>query len=314
MLADGYTLRGTLPRDVGAAQVVVDAAQAALMGEPRRGELEVAVACRDPRMDLAANTWVVEAPDGEIAGFAALFWPDTAQGNADLFVHPAHETRGVGGALLDAVERRAAALVTGKVGEVTPRLYVWCDDARLSRRAALLERGFRVVREAYLMRLDLGERTPATSPVPAGVELRPFVSGRDEDALYAATEEAYADHFLFSPSTMEQWRLDCVDHPRFEPSLWLVAWAGDEVAGETLAFTDQAEVYVDSLSVRRRWRGCGLGLALLTRAFALAHERGFRKVRLGVDAQNPTGALALYLRAGMRVERRDEAYAKELRE
>lgn len=118
------------------------------------------------------------------------------------------------------------------------------------------------------------------------------MSGRDEDALYAATEEAYADHFLFSPSTMEQWRLDCVDHPRFEPSLWLVAWAGDEVAGETLAFTDQAEVYVDSLSVRRRWRGCGLGLALLTRAFALA----------------------LYLRAGMRVERRDEAYAKELRE
>lgn len=312
MLACGYTLRGTRPEDVDAAQAVVDAAQADLMGEPRRGELEVATACRDPRMDLISNTWVVEAPGGEIAGFAPLFWSEDAQGEADVYVDPEHVGNGVGGALLDTLERRAAALAGAEGEEAAPRLYVWCDDSRLRRRAALLDRGYTVVRESYLMRLDFGEAATEPSPLPAGIEVRAFRPGRDEEAVYAATEEAYADHFLFSPSTTAQWLLHTVDHPRHDPSLWLVAWAAGEVAGETMAFADEAEVYVDSLSVRRAWRGQGLGLALLTRGFALAHERGFRKVRLGVDAQNPTGALALYLKAGMRVERREEVYVKEL--
>jgi len=313
MLDARYTLRHTREVDIEGAQAAVDAAQADLMGERRRGEIEVAAATRDPRMALADNTWVVEAPGGGIAAFAFLFWGSTAQGEADVYVHPAHLERGAGGALLDAVERRAAALAATAPSVTAPRLHVWCDDTRLARRAALAERGFHVVRESYLMRLDLDERAPDPWPLPAGIELRPFAPGRDEEAVFIATEEAYTDHFLFSPSTMDEWRLHTVEHPRFDPSLWLLAWAGSEVAGETMAFADEAELYVDSVSVRRPWRGRGLGLALLTRAFALAAERSLGKVRLGVDARNPTGALALYLKAGMRIERRDEVYAKDLR-
>ena len=40
--------------------------------------------------------------------------------------------------------------------------------------------------------------------------------------------------------------------------------------------------------------------------------RGIPKVDLGVDAENTTGAVGLYERAGMNVARRTDAYEKEL--
>ena len=54
-----------------------------------------------------------------------------------------------------------------------------------------------------------------------------------------------------------------------------------------------------SLSVRRPWRKQGLGLALLQQSIAEFYRRGYRKVGLGVDAQNLSGAVRLYEKAGM---------------
>jgi mycothiol synthase len=42
------------------------------------------------------------------------------------------------------------------------------------------------------------------------------------------------------------------------------------------------------------------------------HARGLRKVRLSVDAENPTGATRLYERAGMRVLRRSNTWERAL--
>ena len=50
----------------------------------------------------------------------------------------------------------------------------------------------------------------------------------------------------------------------------------------------------------------GLGEALLRAAFAELFARGRRRVGLGVDTENVTGALRLYERVGMRpIERND---------
>lgn len=65
--------------------------------------------------------------------------------------------------------------------------------------------------------------------------------------------------------------------------------------------------WVSILGVRPPWRGRGLGLALLRHAF---REIGRPTVRLGVDAENVSGAVRLYERAGMRVERRFDTYEK----
>lgn len=313
MMPEGYSLRNTTEADVEAAQELLNAVESADAGEPRRHDLEVAVICRDTRVALSTNTWVVQAPDGELAAFAYLFWGDSAQGETEPYVHPGHRRLGLGFALLEAVEGRAQSLATTAPPDVTPRLHVWCEQTNVRRRDWLLGKGYRSVRESYRMRIDLLEQPPAPAPLPAGIEVRPFVVGRDEHAIYGVDEEAFAEHFLFESSTFEQWHTHTIELSAFDPSLWLVAWSGDEAAGEALTLADESEALVDSLAVRRAWRGRGLGLALLTRAFGAAHERGFRTIRLGVDAQNTTGALALYRRAGMSVERRYETYARDLR-
>ena len=65
--------------------------------------------------------------------------------------------------------------------------------------------------------------------------------------------------------------------------------------------------------MRRQWRKRGVGYSLLKHAFAAFHADGRKRAGLGVDSQNLTGALRLYERAGMRVQRQFDQYEKELR-
>jgi ribosomal protein S18 acetylase RimI-like enzyme len=96
-----------------------------------------------------------------------------------------------------------------------------------------------------------------------------------------------------------------------------LAMDGDEIAGVNLcrphAFDDSEIGWVGSLGVRRAWRKRGIGLALLRHSFNEFYRRGKRKVGLGVDAQNLTGALRLYENAGMHVHRAFDHYEKEMR-
>ena len=92
---------------------------------------------------------------------------------------------------------------------------------------------------------------------------------------------------------------------------------GEEIAGLNYCrphfHADQELGWVASLGVRRPWRKRGLGLALLRHSFHEFYRRGKRKVGLGVDAENLTGALRLYEKAGMRVHQTHDRYEKEIR-
>jgi len=105
--------------------------------------------------------------------------------------------------------------------------------------------------------------------------------------------------------------------PDFDPTLWLLAMDGDQIAGISLnaaqADDDPDVGWVSSLGVLRPYRRKGLGLALLQHSFAEFYRRGKRKVGLGVDAYSLTGATRLYERAGMHVARQFSTFEKELR-
>jgi len=58
---------------------------------------------------------------------------------------------------------------------------------------------------------------------------------------------------------------------------------------------------VDYLGVLASRRGRGIGAGLLRSSFGIFAGRGVRRVALNVDAENPTGATALYERVGMRI-------------
>jgi mycothiol synthase len=208
----------------------------------------------------------------------------------------------------DHAENRASA-----IGATRVRSFV-ADEHPVGDLVA--RRGYRRIRSSWTMEIELGVEAPLEPAIPDGIELRPYRHPEDEQEVYEALQEAFLDHWDFHPAPIETWREFNVKAGNFHPDLWLVAWADNEVAGASLNYPersgDPGHGWVGTLGVRRDWRRRGLGEALLRRSFGMLHAHGLRKVRLGVDAENPTGATRLYERVGMHVLRRSNTWEREL--
>jgi ribosomal protein S18 acetylase RimI-like enzyme len=178
-------------------------------------------------------------------------------------------------------------------------------------RRLLESHGYREVRRFYRMQIDLGAPSEP-SRWPDGISVSTF---RIEDAreFKDALDEAFEDDWGFHRSTFEQWKRDRLEAPETDTSLWFIARDGGEIAGIIRCDGERfGGGWVGALGVRKPWRGRGLGNALLRHAFAEFHRRGAPHVGLGVDAQNESGALRLYEKAGMRVVSADVVFEKEL--
>jgi ribosomal protein S18 acetylase RimI-like enzyme len=111
-----------------------------------------------------------------------------------------------------------------------------------------------------------------------------------------------------------------MEDPDTDISLWKVAWDGDEVAGVSIntVYAEENERlginvgWLDQVSVRRPWRRKGVGAAVIAESLRLLRERGLDEASLGVDAENPTGALALYEGLGFTRHRAFRVYRKAL--
>jgi len=273
-----------------------------------------------PGFSLEDDALVVAAPDGAIAGCAAVSdRGGHARFVADGYVRPDYRGRGIGTALARWGEGRARVQL--RLAPAGVRVTLDQTTAGTDAAAADLfaREGYARVRTFWDMLIGMDAPPPA--PVwPQGIAVRAFVLGEDEYAAYTAAEEAFQDHWGYVSSPFKEWRASLIDRADFDPSLVFLAWDGDEVAGaircrSRLGAGGEVESgWVDSLSVRRPWRGRGLGMALLLQAFGAFYGRGVRDVWLRVDAENTTGATRLYERAGMRVVRRFDVYRKTLRE
>jgi mycothiol synthase len=176
----------------------------------------------------------------------------------------------------------------------------------------LEEHGYRLIRHSFRMEIELGLASPDPE-WPDGIEVRTLDPGRDEHRVHEAHMESFADHWEYSYFPYERWR-HVMFRPPHDPSLWLLAVEGDEIAGICLCTaekTGEPDVgWVSVLGVRPAWRHRGLGLALLRQAFCEFRGRGKERAALGVDAENTTGAVRLYERAGMTVGRQNDIYEK----
>ena len=127
------------------------------------------------------------------------------------------------------------------------------------------------------------------------------------------SEEAFADHWDYTPRDFESWSKVHLGSERFDPTLWCVVRAGDEIAAGTICTGDTyGGGWVHALFTRRPWRKQGVGAALLGDSFGRFWERGEHSVGLGVDAASDTGAFRLYERAGMAPVLGWVMYEKEL--
>ncbi len=237
---------------------------------------------------------------GRLVGAATL----RRRGNcylADNYVHPDATGLGAGSLLLEWGERRAAEAGLAAIRASAPAT----DPLG---KALLERRGFRYIRSFYRMTVDLDEQPPApTWPHGFRFALEP----NEEQLIFEALEEAFADHWGYEPRTAAEWLAQ--NGPLATRLCYLVRTGDGTVAAAQICDEEWfGTAWVAILGVRPAWRRHGLGEALLRQAFRDLYARGRRRIALGVDAENTTGATRLYERVGMQVESQDDAYEKML--
>jgi mycothiol synthase len=267
--------------------------------------------------DPALGTRLAIGDDGMVVGYA-LVSPPAAGGveaRANGAVHPGWRGRGIGRALMTWQSERIAEIYERTVPDAawTVRVGALRGDTaaeRLYRRF-----GFTPVRYWFGMEAPL---TPGArgdvGEYPNGIRAETAV-GVDPAALHQAHQESFAHYFGFEPQDLAQWRRRTLDSEMFRPDLSRIAYAGGEIAAFVLCCDETTgdSVYVNLVGTRPAWRGRGLASALLADVLAAGRAAGRSSARLNVDASNPTGAVAIYERAGFGVVSEFVSYARTLR-
>jgi mycothiol synthase len=227
-------------------------------------------------------------------------------------VHPEYAGKGIEEYLLQLVENWVQRQIPVVEPEVRVSLHSWSGPLNDVMQRSFERMGFKEVRRHWRMEIEMPE-SPFVVGWPEQIAVRTFIPGQDDRIVYNAIDEAFQDHWGHMEGSFEEWRHWTIERENFDPSLWFLAFAGNEIAGASLCTYQIDDGWVDTLAVRRPWRRNGLGQMLLLHSFGEFYWRGTYKVGLGVDSQNLTGATRLYERAGMHVARIYISYEKELR-
>ncbi|HEX7171503.1 MAG TPA: GNAT family N-acetyltransferase [Candidatus Limnocylindria bacterium] len=270
----------------------------------------------DPGRDV-----VLGELDGRIVAAGRGDWADNRDGRSRDYrifgtVAPDFRGRGFGTVLLEELEARAMAVAATHTHDREAVLMSFAPAGRPSE-ALLRANGYTPVRWFTDMVRPTLEGI-VEPPLPEGLELRPVTPDQHE-TIWRANREAFRDHWGGSDESLEQLRRILAD-PDTDTSLWLTAWHGDDVAGGVWNEIRPAENaglglrrgWLSSVYTRRQWRRRGLASALIGRSLTLLRDRGMTSAILGVDADNPTGANALYEAAGFEVHDRYVALRKPM--
>jgi mycothiol synthase len=238
--------------------------------------------------------------------------------NYDLwgYVHPELRRRGIGSALFvrNATRISERVPIEDPAGRVLLRAHA--EESEIGHRTLLERRGFDPIRHFFLMRRpDLDDIPDAR--IPDGLAFRP-VRPEDHRAIWEAEDEAFRDHWGAHAHTDHEFEVT-FGQSELDTDLWVVAWDGDQVAGvvQTWVWTEENERlgvkrgWLEKISVRRPWRKRGLGRAMTAAALAKLRDVGMSDAMLGVDSENPTGALGLYEALGFAVYQRSIAYERD---
>jgi mycothiol synthase len=232
-------------------------------------------------------------------------------------VAPDQRRHGLGTALLDwslaRMRQRAAIEDAG----VAVNVQGDAEDQETGHRVLLAGAGFEPVRHFFLMRRPTLDDVPDV-PLPDGLEIRP-VTETQRRPILEAEFEAFEDHWGNRERSEDSFTTT-LSRAELDTDLWIVAWDGDQIAGvvENWIWAEENEElgvrrgWLERISVRRPWRRRGLARAITAASLVRLREAGMRDGMLGVDSENPNGALGLYEGLGFEVHSRSAVYRRPL--
>jgi mycothiol synthase len=307
-LPTGYLLRRPSDRDSAAVTEVVVSGDIAEYGEPNFTEDDLLDDWKRPRFDLDRDAWVLAGPTGRLVGYAYVWEADVGSGfEADAFVVPEYQERGLGGSLLSMIEDRAGDVADGR----PMKLGMYASAANTGKRALLERRGYQPVHTVLRLKIDLERRPLDDAKPPPGMVLREFRPS-DTEAVRVTMLEAFQGHHRYTPRRFDEWLELRLRHPAFDPALWRVAESGGAVVGAVLVYDVGGTGYMSSVGVRNDWRGLGIAQALVSDGFAALRDRGQMRVLVSLDADAAPAAARLYEESGMHVHERHDWFSKPL--
>ena len=275
-----------------------------------------------PGRDLEHDIRVWEDVDGRIVASAMLhIRPDETSAGAyfNWQVHPDVRESGIADEILAWATGRAreGGAEHGKPAD----LRAFSDEANSYAMAQLERQGFTPVRYFFQMRRPLKNGEPVPEPqFPEGYILRHVANDDDVERWVDMFNLSFIDHWDFHPATVERRKHRMsTDYYRPDRDLIVVAPDGTFAAFCLCTIDDEHnkrnsinEGWIDVLGTRRGFRKIGLGRAMLLAGLHKLKENGIDDAMLGVDADNPTGALGLYESAGFSKYKSAVAFRKEL--
>ena len=322
-LPAGFTVRGATLEDVEPSLELYNLWAQKIIGED---EINDAEAIRNewvsPGFDPAEDIRLVFSPNDRLVGYIETWTTTKPPVHPWIWgrVHPDYDGMGIGSWMLGWAEEH----IRPAMNELSPglRFAPRVGTYHKSKESQKLfeDFGYHYIRSFYRMLIEM-DAPPPVPLWPEELTIRTYHPETDVEAVFRADQDIFRDHFGFIEEPYEEglarFKHFMTGRKDFDPTLWWLAMDGKEIAGICLcrpqAHEDPETGYVSTLGVRRPWRKRGLGLAFLQHAFGEFYRRGKRKASLGVDAENLTGALRLYEKAGMHVHMQVDTFEKEIR-
>jgi mycothiol synthase len=275
----------------------------------------------DPRVDQARDLRVWEDGEGRVVGLGQSWFPENADPlNVYLYWRVLPEVRNQG------LEDEIITWGEDHIREVARERGVAAAQIEGSAREnythgqeALERHGLRPVRYFFRMARPLDAPIPEPQ-FPDGITLRHVVDDADAERWVEAFNLSFIDHWNHQPETVEAHK-HWLTSATYRAERDLIAVTADNtVAGFCFCLIDpeanardgRNEGWIDLLGTRRGFRKIGLGRALLLAGLHRLKADGVDTAILGVDAENPSGALRLYESVGFHKVYTTVAYCKDL--
>ncbi len=272
----------------------------------------------DPLFEITHDLRLWRDRAGQLVAAASLWRlapKEVVMGRLEFEIHPQVRGSGLEEAMIAWGEQRLQ--IVGQNFSLPLVLHAGCRDSVLERRSLLTQFGF--TPERYFFRLQRSLKTPIPSPqIPTGWQIRSVDPQRDGEAWVDMFNHTFVDHWNYHPTTVENFRhyrtlfnynpnLDLVIET---PKRQLVTFCATVIDVERNTRLGCQEGHVCLLGTRRGYRRLGLARSLLLESLHRLQAAGMTIASIGVDAQNPSGALGFYESAGFQKVRSSTVFRK----
>ena len=262
----------------------------------------------DPYEDM-----LIAEVNGEMIAYSRVEWWQEEDPNDRIYAHflnlvPQWRNQGIEEAIIQWSEARLRDIAKNHPQDSQRFFQTYSNEFKPRFNQILDELEYSETR--YFIEMSRPLDIIPAAELPAGIEVYPVQDPETARKVWEAANEAFKDHWGYSEPKEEHYQ-EYINSKYFQPELWQVAWDGDEIIASVMNFIEhdynkefnRQRGWTENISTRKEWRRRGIAKALIVRSMHMHKAKGMTEVGLGVDTNNPNGALKLYQDLGYKQDK-----------